>query len=648
MGIAQISKINILGDKSLKEEVISYLQDRGVVQIRVLDKDLEEDFFPLRVDEEVREKNSKINFIFQLISDYLPKEGLFAGLKEKTTLSPDELERFVEKFPFQDLYNKASELEKKITESNAKLDNLIDQLKQCKPWINLEATLADLEETDNVEIILGTVRVRDYANLKAEVDLLPYVDIYQINSDKLNVYLGLISHKIQLSDLEKILKKYDFNRVIYPAINETPVQLIERINKEISYVQQEIAKIKDEIKKEIVSQYEGLKIIYDYYHNLEEREKVKEALAATENVFLLSGWVETQIGNDLKSYLENKYKIVAVEMLPASVEDNPPIILKNKKIVEPLEVVTDLYGRPIYGGIDATPFLFPFFILFFGLCLGDAGYGLILTLACYFFKRKFKLEGTAKKFLDIFFYSGISTIICGIFLGSFFGNFIDILGNVNFLKNLKNKLTLIDTLAQPEIFLYFSLALGFIQIITGLLIKFVYEIKWKKYLSAFLDRLPWIIFLIGIIIMLVNFNVGRWMVITAAGIIVLFGGRKSKRIFTKFFSGVYSLYGGIDYFKDILSYSRIFALGLGSGIMAMAVNTIIQLVTPIPILGIILGIIIFVAGHIFSLLINLLGTYVHTSRLQYVEFFNKFYESGGSVFVPFTQKNKYIKIKGGE
>jgi V/A-type H+-transporting ATPase subunit I len=276
-----------------------------------------------------------------------------------------------------------------------------------------------------------------------------------------------------------------------------------------------------------------------------------------------------------------------------------------------------------------------------------------MAVVTYWGLKRFYLKKSGRDLLQLFFLCGISTIICGALAGSWFGDIINYLPEwFGFLKKIRDSLALIDPIKDPLKFLILALGLGYIQVVTGIFVQMYKEIKAKDFFGAFLIRLPWVIFLTSLILFVVVKGKNqsatilfKWMALSSALIICLCEARKENNILKRFGTGLIALYGTVGYYADMLSYCRLLALGLATAVIANVVNQMAILSKGIPYIGFILMVLILVGGHLFNLIINSLGGFVHTSRLQFVEFFTKFFEGGGKPFIPFSQENKYTLIE---
>ena len=358
--------------------------------------------------------------------------------------------------------------------------------------------------------------------------------------------------------------------------------------------------------------------------------------------------------------------IIGVEELQE--EEEGPVLLSNNGFSESMEGILASYGLPHKGELDPTTIMSFFYVFFFGLMLSDAAYGLIITIACFIAVKKFpRMEQSLKKSIKMFMYCGISTVIWGILFGGYFGDAIDVVARTFFGVSVPEgglvKALWFVPLNDPMRMLIYSMAFGLVHLFTGLGIKGYMLLKDKKYLDFFCDIVLWYVFLIGLLLLLIPSNIfasiaqldtgvfppavaGTGKVLAIVGVVglVLMSGRSSKNVVLRLALGAYDVYNVTGWLSDVLSYSRLLALGLATGVIASVVNQMGSMLGG-GILGAVLFIVVFIVGHTLNLAINLLGAYVHTNRLQFVEFFGKFYEGGGKAFNPFKASTKYVDVK---
>ena len=448
------------------------------------------------------------------------------------------------------------------------------------------------------------------------------------------------------------------------AVIGIPSKVADDCRADISRQEAEIAKLEEEIKKR-AGVREDLKIVADYYRTRAEKYRILGTIPQSRSVFFLEGWVPADAAPKIRSLLQEKYGAI-VDTETKREEEEAPTLLHNNKFSANYEPVLASYGLPKHGKVDPTAIMSAFYMFFFGMMLSDAGYGLLMVIGTAIVLKKYpNMAENMKKMITMFFWCGISTTFWGFMFGGFFGDVIDVFaktfleytGSTPILKPLW-----FNPLDQPMRLLVWCMLFGLIHLFFGLGIKGYEYLKDGDMVGFVSDIVAWYAFLIGLILILLPTelfgNIAQMTftfppvvntlakVLTFGGmiVIVLMSGRANKNWGLRVALGAYDIYGVTSWLSDVLSYSRLLALGLATGVIAQVINTMGSMFGGGPI-GLILFIIIFVVGNILNFAINVLGAYVHTNRLQYVEFFGKFYDAGGEPFVPFTTKTNYIDIK---
>jgi V/A-type H+-transporting ATPase subunit I len=366
----------------------------------------------------------------------------------------------------------------------------------------------------------------------------------------------------------------------------------------------------------------------------------------TDYTFILQGWIPSHLTESVEKALRSEF-IIAFQSRKAKTEDEYPILLKNHPLVKPYEVVTDMFSPPSVRDIDPNPIMAPFFLLFFSMMLSDAGYGLILAAGCALLIWKLKVTGSMRSMAMFIFQGSLAAIVWGFLFGGFFGDMITALSSGRF----SFPTIWFNPIEDPTRLMIWSVLFGVLHLFAGMLTKAYILIITGKWKDAVFDVFSWIIALTGVGLLLggpalslpVLADIGKYMVITGFGVIVLFGGRDSENPVLRILKGIIGLYDITSYVSDALSYTRILALSLATAVIGMVVNKLGSILG-FGFTGIILFIVVGLVGHMLNLAISTLGCYVHTSRLQYVEFFSKFYEGGGRAWDPLSVKMKYIKI----
>lgn len=391
---------------------------------------------------------------------------------------------------------------------------------------------------------------------------------------------------------------------------------------------------------------ESLPMVEEYLDRLTTigaRAEAAGQLGYTRHTAVLTGWVLEEKVDAVVQLLEERGD--AYELTDPTPEDDVPVLLSNNAMASQFEPVVSLYSLPAYGSFDPTFIMSFFYIIIFGLMFADVGYGVLLMLGCILGQKLLKPEGSLKKFLNMFTMCGGSMVVMGVLFGGYFGDLPQAIAQGFGGRTEDLDLSLwFNPLNDPMMFLVVSIVIGAIHLFAGLAVQFV--ILWKSgdKVSAVCDAGSWMLIFIGAGVSFLSLYAGLAVVVLGVLMILCTAGRHEKNPIMKFVKGLLGLYGIVNYISDLLSYSRILSLGLASAVIASVFNIIGTMAGP-TVIGVLLLIVVGTIGHVMNLAINLLGSFVHTSRLQYIEFFGKFYEDGGRPFMPLTPRSKYVKFR---
>ena len=433
----------------------------------------------------------------------------------------------------------------------------------------------------------------------------------------------------------------------------TPAEEKEKVTASISELEAKETELSAKIAALAEENVPTVQKLSDYYNSLSARYNGTAKSDATECTMLTKFWLPAEKADEIKTKIEEIGPDIELVLNDPAPDEEPPSLLNNGNYVRPFNILTELYSSPTYRGIDPTPLLAPFFWIFFGMCLGDAGYALVVFGTILYVFKKYKKIGTGvKDFIRLFLFCSVSTFIYGVISGSFFGNFID--SFVPVLIPLKNSLMLVDPMTNPMQVLGISLLLGVIHLMFGLLIAAYDKLRHGEFIDALGENISWFLLIVGLCLFGVGLGgmlpphftqIGQAMAILGAVIIFIYAGKGEPNYFKKIINGFLALYGSTSYLGDILSYSRLLALGFGSAVIGMVINLLGGLAADIPYIGWLIAVVVIIGGHIFSIAINILGSFVHPLRLQYVEFFGKFYTGGGEPFTPLTLSQEFVNVK---
>jgi V/A-type H+-transporting ATPase subunit I len=644
-----MNKITLLGMEYQREELTKTLMDLGIVDISEVNMD---DYEDVAENPEVSDSLSRIaselihiSSSLDIINKYSPaKKPLFKSRRD--VLVSDFYSILNNKEGIWDAVERLHQYEEYLIKLKSE-ENKLSNLKQwLHPWGDLQIPL-EAEGTEKTVFQYGTIPSTTKLDLvKSElIEKVPNSYIQHVNSDKEQHYVFFIVHNENQDECINHLKSFGFNRVTFPNLSGTVSDNIKRLEKEIEQIELEREKTIEQIKS-MKDDRDSIEVLHDYLLMERDRLEATGKILTTNRVFLIKGWLPERNAADIKKLLEAKF-VVSVEIEAPEDDEEFPVLLENKGIAETGEPVLKMYGLPNSREIDPNTVMAPFFIMFFGLMFSDGGYGLILALVTGFALLKFELEDETRKFAKLLFYCGISTVFWGMMFGGWFG-----------ISALVPYAVWFDVVSQPELLLSWSLLFGVIHVYAGFAVKAANLIRDKKYLDALFDVGFIYIFYTGAVFALFPYvpsvnadavaplvNIGKYLLIIGGVLLVLTQGRNGKNIISKFLSGVLSLYDVVGFLSDILSYSRLLALGLATSIIASIVNELSVMFDMPIVLKALAAVIILVVGHAVNFAINALGAYVHTCRLQYLEFFGKFYTGGGVAFSPLKINTKYIKLR---
>lgn len=670
MAVMGMRRINICAMRKDRKALLERLQTLGTV---VPDIDLPEDYEYDTVDvassRQLFEKQiMRSEQALEILDEYAPikKPSSFAGRELKSTSDLKDAEK--RRNDIADVISVILDLKRKIDDSRSDIVRLMTQGETLTPWLSLDIP-AGFKGTRNTAFITGTVPaamtedgiIQCVSEKSPEVRALHLKTLY---SDQDFIYFTLVCMKKDSEAVESALRERGFTRSTLSG-DRTPAQMKEDYEKQIALDEKQVLELSDSVA--IYSDKRpDIMLLRDYYAARAGKYELLGTLPETENTFAISGYV-TDVDADRTVEDIRKHFSAAVELEDLKEEEQAPVKLCNNKFSANFEGITSSFGLPHKGEVDPTFIMSFFYVFFFGLMLSDAAYGAILSIATFILIKKFpRMEEGMKKLLVLFFFGGLSTLFWGIMFGGYFGDAFDTI----YYKLILGQQELGDPvipaawfvpLNNPMYLLDWCMLFGVIHLFTGHGIKGYMYLKDKNIKGFIFEVMGWYVLLIGLLLMLLPSELFKSIsgldlsfpdalnsaapVLAIIGVIMLVinGVLTNDNPALGAGLGLYDVYNITGWLSDVLSYSRLLALGLATGVIASVVNMMGSMIKgPV---GVIVFIIVFILGHILNIAINLLGAYVHTCRLQYVEFFGKFYEGGGLPFRPFMQDTKYYEFK---
>ncbi len=673
MAVLPMAKMSIYALKKDRKKILEAVQRMGVLEARTFKAD---DGGFENIDTSVsqaRFAKARAEAIgaLDILERYTPeKKPLFDSLQGLKKMSVAEYENLTEKR--EEILRTANQiirLEKETTDLQSQIIKLTGNIESLMPWKLLGVPM-NFTGTKQTSVFLGTFS-EGYTkevleNLfaascekKGFDDLGSRVHFDIVSSTDTQTCVMAVCGKSDTDCTEEVLRYMGFTA---PALtfDQTPAEKIKSFQKEM-----EESKLRIEENGKKICEYENirdqLKFIIDHLEMRIEKYKVIEQLGQGKSTFVLTGYVPKRDAEKIEKKLTEGFN-AAVEYEDAE-GDDVPVLLKNNGFAAPLEGVLETFSLPGKGEIDPTAAMAVFYYFLFGLMLSDAAYGILMVLICSIALWKFpNMKIGMKKAMKMYLYCGISTTFWGVMFGGYFGDAIQVIADTFFNKEIVIRPLWFSPLDDPMRMLMFSLLVGIIHLFAGLGMKFYSLIRIKHYKDAIYDVIFWYLLVGGAIVYLLSMpmfasmanlkfilpklagNIAIIAMIIGAVGIVLTNGRSSRNPFKRLAKGLYELYNVTGYLSDILSYSRLLALGLATGVIANVFNKMGSMLGG-GVVGVIGFTLIFVIGHTLNIGINLLGAYVHTNRLQFVEFFGKFYDGGGEKYSPFRAETGYFEME---
>ncbi|MBQ7578654.1 MAG: V-type ATP synthase subunit I [Synergistaceae bacterium] len=665
MGVARLKKAELYYHKSVHEQIAAILQESGACQIisTVAENNKPADIESLisMTDEKLADVRYLTRTLSPLYVDPVPALDRMLGERDEVTMS--ELKELASKTDLKALCESIRAIEHEIGEVKSKLSEarsnslLLSDLKFLPYPISVVT-----EGTRTLTAVIGTIKAENLTGLNAALgDFSKFAQDSELiiaphnEKDKAqDVYAAVIYSRNIDSEIREICAKNGLSIIDVPAsLTGTAEEEQEKYSASITELEAKEIELAAKLKEAAQLNVPAVQKLSDYYNSLSVRYNGMSKSEETESTMLTKFWIPVDKTQDLSEKINAVSTDIELVLNDPAPDEEPPSLLNNGNMVKPFNVLTELYSSPTYRGIDPTPLLAPFFWIFFGMCLGDAGYALVLFgTIMYVLKKYKKISGGLKEFIRLFLFCSVSTFIYGVISGSFFGDFIDAF--LPPLVPLKNSLMLVDPMKNPMQVLGISLLLGVIHLMFGLLIAAYDKMRHGEFIDAIGNDISWFLFIVGLCLLGVTMGgmlpahfeqIGAAMAGLGAIIIFLYAGKGERNIFKRIISGFLALYGATSYLGDILSYSRLLALGFGSAVIGVVINLLGGLASDIPYIGWLVAVVVVIGGHIFSIAINMLGSFVHPLRLQYVEFFGKFYTGGGEPFTPLTLSQEYVNVK---
>lgn len=733
MAVAKMKRVTLLGHASVKAQLTKRLQEQGLLQIISARED-EEGVPPELLTTQLHDLElavHKADFLLGFLGGFVTEKKSFirSMMTPRVYLTRTHYETIQGKIPFDELYESCEELDDELASLRNARGRLMTQRDAVQPWIGLDVPLSARDGTGTTGLLMGLLPSGSVEEVSAELaEKVPLADFATVSEAGQQTACAIVVHDAAADDALALLTQRGFKPATLDSdLTGEPMGEVRRIEGELTELAAKERTTLDRIAK-LTTLLDDILVLREHLQDRYDRAAAEDRFYHTKQTFLLEGWAKASDVAAVREVVKGLAPALEIAVTDADADDAPPVILDNPRIFKPFEALVRLYGYPSHDELDPTVLMAPFFFIFFGMALGDAGYGLVLALACWWGIRHFDLQGNVKNFMHLMMYGGLASILVGILTGGYFG--IDVKDLPQFLRSIM----VIDPLNQAMEFMIIAIALGVVQVLLGIVIEGVDAARHGDWAGSLFDQATTLALLISAIVAFVC-----WITLTVAGklppvmdaifgpslvalglsaaAVILLQGRVhegfrpalaalrgsdakdvtergrakvlldgllgfaflsaiyawvttffvagalhgvigqallalfiagmalsplARSSFGSVFSGAFELYGMSGFIGDFLSYARLMAIGLATVLIGMVINLLAKMIFPAPYVGIIFGVLLLLVGHTFNLVINLLGAFVHPTRLQFVEFFGKFYDDGGEPFSPLAIRTKHL------
>jgi len=641
-----VTKVRFFINRDSSEALVAALHEAGSVEL--IEEKSDE---TLTVDEQTdfqhRHKSARLDSAVEFLSQYHkekdPLRPMFEGAR--VTASKKEINELFSSHDTDAVLDEVHRLQTRLIEIRAKLKALGEEERTVKAWERLNFPLSSFAGSESAAVfpLHGSTRELDLVEekLKDQKELL----LERVGENALLV----VAHRSIQEAVDTVLRESEVEVLNLPQKNETAAVALASIIENEKALEGEEAELERAGAELALRELANLKRLSDRARWSAAELDTAALIPRSESVSVFDAWVPAPAWRELETKLSETFSPIAFDILPVSAEEVPPTVIENHGVVHPYEFITRLYGVPSHKDLDPTPFLAGFFFIFFGLSLSDFGYGFVLMALTGTALLRYKVQKGMRSLLTTLFFGGLGAAIAGIIYGGYFGV------SAASISPVLQRLQAFDPIGDPMPVFFLALAFGVLQVMFGIILDIVRTAKNNDIVNGLLDNVPWLLMFLILIAYTVaqtgvlpeelsTLIVNTWapLAIGAAVLISLTKARLGKGIVDMALKGVLALYGGVSYFSDILSYSRLLALGLATSALGFSINLIAQIVGGEGLgIGTIFAVLVLLAGHTLNITLSTLGAFIHSSRLQYVEFFGKFLTGTGRSFTPFAREEKH-------
>ena len=651
MAISQMQELSLLLPKELLDEILSYLQDLQSVEIQDLQaKETWKGAFEKELVwnpdtsfsehlQALTQRQEKLARMIENLQAFVPKKKMLESLKEApletSFVSLEQVGQARDEEAFLVAIQQQFQVLARAQEVKETAQSEVAELEK---WASLDVTPVALKQFKHLRAFVGTIPTSGNNQFNIRLQDYPNLEVREVFTSSTEKGILVLCKAEVAKETQAVLTELGFKLFEY-AFEELPKERLVALQATIKEQEALITSTKIQLASSN-EELKQLKCQLDYVLNLTSRQESKEALASTQNLVALEGWIEQEQIEDLRMGLTQQFGgavLLQIHEMTAADRQRVPTKLKNNALIEPFELVTEMYSLPKYEDKDPTPVVSLFYFIFFGMMAADIGYGLLLFGGTSWALKALHIKPNLAKNLRFFRILGVGVALWGVIYGSFFG--------------FKLPFAIVDTSTDVITILIMSVVIGFITVMTGLYLSGTKNIRMKDYAEAYNSGFAWMLILVGLALLAagrlfpslaIAGLIGQWLaIINAVGIVLV--SIISAKSLKGLGPALFNLYNISSYVGDLVSFTRLMALGLAGASIGSAFNLIVSLFPPFARFSI--GIVLFIALHSINMFLSFLSGYVHGARLIFVEFFGKFYDGGGKAFKPLKPAGKYVRYK---
>jgi V/A-type H+-transporting ATPase subunit I len=658
MALDPVVKVELTAHKTVLERLLTELQNAGLIHVDPHSvKQWESEKAEMeRAGKRIAELRKEIHEVERAIGFIKNHEPKVPMLK-KLSMQPDEVTReglkdVVEQKSARELKGKCETLEQRLADVQNETRDILQKKEELLPIAELGVPLDLLAAEGRTKAFVSKLEREPYENLE-KADIPSLVSLERIGGEN-TVYFSVAYHVEARELVDQLGKDFRFDPLSLPIEPQSPRELIDGYNRALEGLGSRKELLLEEARV-LAKDAFALRYLHDYLSTELEKEIVKEQCFFTENASVLHGWIRKRDMEKTRRIVD-AHREAFFAVIEKEAEELEPTVYRNNSLVSPYEVVVNLYSPPHPREVDPTPFVAPFYAIFFATCLTEGGYGIVITVLAALALVLLKPRGQMRKFINLFLSLGVASIVIGFAMGTVFGINFDVLPErLAWMREVRYKLMVFDSGKDVLTFFAFCLAVGVIHLILAYGIKFYRLVREGDWAAALCEQLPYIFLLLAPLPKILagvrpqHKEVLNWVFLGLlgywGGALLFFSDRTTLNPLKRIGKGLFTLYGVTSVLGDVLSYARLLALGIATGVIAGTVNILADMVKMIPIIGIVAFVPVLIFGHMFNLLTSSMSAFVHSVRLQFMEFFQKFYTGEGRLFTPFAEKRKYTLLK---